>query len=37
MGAGWADWRNGCSFVMWKPMGEGDVYGGSAELEAAMV
>ena len=36
-GAGWGDWKKGSSFVMWKPTGEGDIYRGLVELDAAIV
>ena len=36
-GAGWGDSRKDSSFVMWKPMGEADAYGGLVGLEAAMI
>ena len=36
-GKGLGDSKKGSSFVMWKPTGEGDAYGGSAGLEAAMI
>ena len=37
MDARWGGCRKGSSFVMWKPTGEVDAYGGSGWLEAAMV
>ena len=35
--AGWGVSRKDSRFVMWKPTGEVDAYGGSAGLEAAMI